>query len=172
MYQHLKLTITFGNFIPIILRGNVSEMFTWYLCHFLQSVIHPGSRRTCKFNIYAKERTMDSVKDSDQINTTKIETESVGPMTGRKEVLFDGYFYDVTDFVKRHPGGSIIEYYTKNGEDATHAIQQFHQRSTKRVTGIMNSLKKRPASDSESNYTADKLKRFECIINEIIFDFS
>ncbi len=48
-------------------------------------------------------------------------------------------------------GGSIIEYYTKTGEDATHAIQQFHQRSTKRVNGIMSSLKKRPATDSESN---------------------
>lgn len=108
---------------------------------------------------------MDSVKDSETINTAKMETKSDGPMTGRKEVLFDGYFYDVTDFVKRHPGGSIIEYYTKNGEDATHAIQQFHQRSTKRVTAIMNSLKRRPASDSESNYTADKQKRFERIMN-------
>lgn len=69
----------------------------------------------------------------------------------RTEILFDGYFYDVTDFMKKHPGGSIIEYYTKYGEDATHAIQQFHHRSTKRVTAIMSSLKKRPASDGESN---------------------
>lgn len=97
---------------------------------------------------------------------------NTGTIPLRKEILFDGYFYDVTDFVKRHPGtflnfinrkidcfgyiyecmtgGSIIEFYTKSGEDATHAIQQFHQRSTKRVSAIMRTLKKRPASDSES----------------------
>lgn len=71
--------------------------------------------------------------------------------TGRKEILFDGYFYDVTDFIRKHPGGRIIEFYTQTGEDGTHAIQQFHQRSIKRVKPIMSNLKKRPASDNESN---------------------
>ncbi len=68
----------------------------------------------------------------------------------RKELLVDGYFYDVTDFVKRHPGGSIIEFYTKAGEDSTHAITQFHHRSIDRVHKIMSSFKRRPALDSES----------------------
>lgn len=104
-------------------------------------------------------------------------TNGSGPIAGRKEVLFDGHFYDVTDFVKRHPGnvlekleikncvirlisigGSIIEYYTKSGEDATHAIQQFHQRSTKRVKAIMSSLKSRPAADDEGNYGAQRIR--------------
>lgn len=67
----------------------------------------------------------------------------------RKEILFDGYFYDVTDFIAKHPGGSIIKYYTQTGEDATHAIQQFHLRSIKRVKGIMGSFKRRPAPDDE-----------------------
>lgn len=92
---------------------------------------------------------MQRVKGS---NVTEIETENFESIQARKEVLFDGYFYDVTDFVKRHPGGSIIEYYTKSGEDATHAIQQFHHRSPKRLQAIMSSLKKRPASDSESKW--------------------
>lgn len=74
----------------------------------------------------------------------------------RKEILFDGYFYDVTDFVKKHPGGSIIEYYTKTGEDSTHAIQQFHQRSIKRVRAIMGSFKKRLALDCERNFFQNK----------------
>lgn len=94
-------------------------------------------------------KNMNPVSGIAEIETTK----SIGPIPGRKEVLFDGNFYDVTDFIKKHPGGSIIEYYTKSGEDGTHAIQQFHQRSIKRVTAIMSSFKKRPASDSESNYT-------------------
>lgn len=92
---------------------------------------------------------MASDQSIEIINTAK----SIGPNPGRKEVLFDGHFYDVTDFIKKHPGGSIIEYYTKTGEDGTHAIQQFHQRSIKRVKGIMSSFKKRPATDSESKFT-------------------
>lgn len=69
----------------------------------------------------------------------------------RKEILFDGHFYDVTDFIKRHPGGHVITYYIKPGEDATHAIEQFHHRSIKRVKTMMGSLKRRPASDRESD---------------------
>ena len=68
----------------------------------------------------------------------------------RKEILCDGYFYDVTDFARNHPGGSIIYFYTQSGEDATHAIQQFHHRSIKRIRLMMSSFKKRPALDSES----------------------
>jgi len=67
----------------------------------------------------------------------------------RKEIYHEGYFYDVTDWIRRHPGGKIIEFYTKSGEDATIAVQQFHKRSMKKVLGIMSSLKKRPATLSE-----------------------
>ena len=66
-----------------------------------------------------------------------------------KEILYDGYFYDVTTFMRKHPGGSIIDYYTKPGEDATLAIQQFHQKSSAKVNMIMSALKKRPARDEE-----------------------
>jgi hypothetical protein len=72
---------------------------------------------------------------------------------GKKEILYDGSYYDVTEWVKRHPGGKIIEFYTESGEDATHAIQQFHQRSTRKVMGIMGSLKKRPANENEREYS-------------------
>ncbi|KAJ6635864.1 Acyl-lipid (8-3)-desaturase [Pseudolycoriella hygida] len=77
----------------------------------------------------------------------------------RKEILFDGYLYDVTDFIKRHPGGNIISYYTQNGEDASQAIQQFHLRSIKRVKSLMNTLKKRPASMSESGLSAETMEK-------------
>ena len=67
----------------------------------------------------------------------------------KKEILYDGYYYDVTNFIKRHPGGTIIDYYTKPGEDATCAILQFHQRSPEKVKKIMSTLKSRPARDEE-----------------------
>lgn len=75
------------------------------------------------------------------------------------EILCDGYFYDVTSFISRHPGGSIIKYYTKSGEDATHAIQQFHQRSAERVRMMMKTFKRRPASDHERMNLQKILKR-------------
>ena len=68
----------------------------------------------------------------------------------RKEILYDGYYYDVTDWIDRHPGGKVIEFYTESGEDATCAIQQFHNRSAGRVQGLMKAFKKRPAKDQES----------------------
>ncbi|XP_037032122.1 acyl-lipid (8-3)-desaturase-like isoform X3 [Bradysia coprophila] len=89
---------------------------------------------------------------SDLLETPKMETKKIDRIangSGTKEILCDGYFYDVTNFISRHPGGSIIMYYTQRSEDATHAIQQFHQRSTERVRMMMKAFKRRPASDSE-----------------------
>lgn len=84
-------------------------------------------------------------------NNLRNETKNLEDIVGTKEILCDGYFYDITDFINKHPGGRVIYYYTKTGEDATHAIQQFHQPSIKRVRAMMSSFKKRPASDNESN---------------------
>lgn len=86
-----------------------------------------------------------------KMETIREEAQNNEPASGRKEILFDGYYYDVTDFMKKHPGGGIISYYTQKGEDGTLAIQQFHNRSMNRVEGIMSSLKRRPALSSESN---------------------
>jgi len=61
------------------------------------------------------------------------------------EILYDGFFYDVTEFINRHPGGNIIKFYTEPGEDATLALEQFHHRSIDKVKLIMKSLPKRPA---------------------------
>lgn len=90
---------------------------------------------------------MNAEKLVDEVDAAKTNPQN----SERKEILFEGFFYDVTDFIKKHPGGSIIEYYTQSGEDGTHAIQQFHRRSIKRVKAIMSSFKKRPALDSDGN---------------------
>ena len=39
--------------------------------------------------------------------------------------------YDVTEFIKEHPGGSIIKYLINSNEDATDAYNAFHARSKK-----------------------------------------
>lgn len=70
-------------------------------------------------------------------------------ISSRKEILYEGYLYDVTDWISRHPGGKVIDFYTNVGEDASLAVQQFHYRSMKQVLGIMKSLKKRPAPSNQ-----------------------
>jgi len=114
--------------------------------------------------------------------SSSVETEDVqakdAPIAVKKELLYEGYYYDVTEWVKRHPGGRIIEFYTQSGEDATITIQQFHQRSTKKVMAIMNSLKKRPALQSELDQsipekhkalTEDFMKLYHDLIEEGMF---
>lgn len=91
------------------------------------------------------------MKVNEKLDTTIKHRNNLESMAGRKEILCDGYFYDVTEFISKHPGGTVIEYYTEKGEDGTHAIQQFHQRSIKRVNIMMRSFKRRKAADHESN---------------------
>lgn len=76
---------------------------------------------------------------------------------GKKEVLYDGYFYDVTNFIDKHPGGYVIDYYTNTGEDATVPIMMFHHRSKKKVDAIMSSLPRRPAMEHESKFKNFKI---------------
>jgi cytochrome b involved in lipid metabolism len=77
----------------------------------------------------------------------EIKDESSSTLSPRKEILYEGYYYDVTHFIQRHPGGNVIKFYTEPGEDGTLAIQQFHHRSIKQVLAMMKALPKRPAKD-------------------------
>lgn len=51
--------------------------------------------------------------------------------------------YFIADFAKRHPGGSVIQYYF--GTDATDAFREFHSNSRK-ADAVLASLKRRPVS--------------------------
>ena len=63
-----------------------------------------------------------------------------------QEIYYNGYYYNVSNFISRHPGGKVIEFYLDKREDATIPIQQFHGESIKKVLAIMNSLPKRRAT--------------------------
>jgi len=65
------------------------------------------------------------------------------------EILYNGRLYDVTDFVKHHPGGNVIRFYTEFREDATGAIEEFHKGYLDQVHGILRNLKSQPANLSE-----------------------
>ncbi|OXA45977.1 Fatty acid desaturase 2 [Folsomia candida] len=83
-----------------------------------------------------------------------------------KEILYEGDYYDVTNFIKQHPGGSIIEFYVEHGQDATHAVQQFHQRSSKKVKVMMQSFPKREATDRQVVLGTEKLKRHRALTED------
>nr|AOG21008.1 delta6 desaturase [Thraustochytrium sp. ATCC 26185] len=58
-------------------------------------------------------------------------------------VLIDNVEYDVTNFMRRHPGGSVIKYGLANtGADATEMYKAFHLRSRK-ANLILKTLPKR-----------------------------
>lgn len=61
------------------------------------------------------------------------------------ELLINGYLYDVNGF--KHPGGSIIKFFT-NGGDATDSFEQFHLRSA-RARKMLDALPHRPAPPEE-----------------------
>ena len=67
----------------------------------------------------------------------------------RLEILYEGYYYDVTSFASKHPGGNVIRYYTEKGEDASQAIQQFHNRFMPKVNLMLKGFKKRPATTDD-----------------------
>lgn len=65
--------------------------------------------------------------------------------TGDKvEVLIDGRFYDVSKL--KHPGGSIINFYSGKAIDATQAFNNFHVRS-KKAKKMMEALPSRAADE-------------------------
>jgi fatty acid desaturase len=103
-----------------------------------------------------------------QNSNENLKTTTPGENIVRKELLYEGYYYDVTEWVKKHPGGRIIEFYTQSGEDATITIQQFHQRSTKKVMGIMNSLKKRPALETEREIDQTTSERHKALSQDFL----
>jgi len=67
--------------------------------------------------------------------------EGAPPSEEKKELVINDRAYDVTAFIKRHPGGKIIAYQV--GTDATDAYKQFHVRS-KKADKVLKSLPSRP----------------------------
>lgn len=69
---------------------------------------------------------------------------TVSSIDTSKEMIIRGRVYDVSDFIKRHPGGSIIK--LSLGSDATDAYNNFHIRS-KKADKMLRALPSRPVAD-------------------------
>jgi len=81
----------------------------------------------------------------------------------QSEMIINGRVYDVSNFIKRHPGGKVITY--QLGSDASDAYNNFHVRS-KKAEKTLASLPSRPVDGS---YDKDPLsKDFEKLRQELI----
>jgi len=85
-----------------------------------------------------------------------------------KEMIINGMVYDVSAFMKRHPGGSIIK--LSLGSDATDTYNNFHVRS-KKADKMLRSLPKREvdASYVEDPLTKDFQKLYADLMEEGYF---
>ena len=71
------------------------------------------------------------------------------------EMIINGRVYDVSQFARRHPGGSIIKY--QLGSDASDAYNNFHLRS-KTANKMLRSLPSRPVDENHA-HAEDALSR-------------
>jgi fatty acid desaturase len=78
---------------------------------------------------------------------------TVASIDADKEMIINRRVYDVSSFVKRHPGGSVIKF--QLGADASDAYNNFHVRS-KKADKMLHSLPSRPA---EAGYAQDEISR-------------
>jgi len=86
-----------------------------------------------------------------------------GSIVTKKEVLIEGRLYDVTNM--KHPGGSVIHYYSNNNIDASQAFHNFHFRS-KKAKKIMEHLPSRVVDEKQLSENhlpgqADLLRDFD-----------
>lgn len=83
--------------------------------------------------------------------------------TKQEEVrmVIDGYSYDVTDFRKKHPGGSVINFY--DNMDATDVFVAFHMRSES-AQKWLKALPRRPVTKddpSDSSPLVDDYRKLQ-----------
>jgi len=78
----------------------------------------------------------------------KAEASQQNASSEKVEVLIRNKYYDVTNFMTTHPGGTVIKFYAGKGVDATEAFDNFHVRSFK-ADKFLNSLPSREADPKE-----------------------
>jgi fatty acid desaturase 2 (delta-6 desaturase) len=64
-----------------------------------------------------------------------------------KKIKIENQWYDITSFIKRHPGGNVIESYSE--QDATLVYREMHRRS-KRADKVLDSLPKLSVIDTNT----------------------
>jgi fatty acid desaturase 2 (delta-6 desaturase) len=78
------------------------------------------------------EKVGAGVEAAPAASESQVAAQGKGAAAWDKVVRIDGVEYDVTQFMRKHPGGSVIQYaLASGGADATHVFNAFHLRSKK-----------------------------------------
>lgn len=105
----------------------------------------------------------------------KSEALSTGQASQKKELFIEldnePRIYDVTDFVKKHPGGNVINFYLE--QDATDPFTEFHFRSKKALKMLKSLPNREPTTEELSKYrvnakTQSLLKEFRQLRADLI----
>jgi len=73
-----------------------------------------------------------------------------------KWIRINNFYYNITDFIKKHPGGSVIEYYVD--QDATDVFNEMHFRSMHIVEKYLNNLPKKSIVDCNDKIDDEIIK--------------
>ena len=84
-------------------------------------------------------------------------------------IQIDGNWYDITEFIERHPGGSVIKSYS--GQDASLVYHEMHRRS-KKADLILKSLPKCKPMNDDDDITSTETQDTEYIQDEDCIDGS
>jgi len=88
---------------------------------------------------------------------------------GQDEILIGDSIYDISEFKKKHPGGSIINYYAASC--GTEPFIEFHARSNK-AKKVLQGLKKRPSGIPQDPLVRDFVELREQLEKERYFETS
>jgi len=91
---------------------------------------------------------------------------TVASIDSEKEMIINGRVYDVSSFMKRHPGGSIIKF--QLGTDASDSYNNFHVRSRGKRGKADKMLNSLPSREVDAEYKVDALSRdYEILFKEL-----
>lgn len=91
------------------------------------------------------------------VSTNPDHMDNMNNMNNIDKIYIENQWYNITDFIKRHPGGNVIRSYIN--QDATQVYHEMHYRS-KRANHILHSLPKietdhKPVVESNYNMLID-----------------
>ena len=139
-----------------------------------KSIENPPLKKTYSKRNYTLTEEKKETKESAQNKSDKADSRK---LEEKKEILIEGVVYDVTFYMKKHPGGSIMRLGLNT--DASDAFREFHFRSDRphKILKVLPSRPYDPEKDenkflgaTKKNFVKDFRKLEQDLKDEGIFD--
>lgn len=123
---------------------------------------HTGTSFSCEI----KTAQNTHPKNPNPANNTQGNTE-IKPLSDTDNRLYTKIYdriYDITDFIRKHPGGSVLRYVVN--EDATEAYEGFHIRSRNVVSKHLKMIPSRPYNEETDSIKFNCCKKTEKLLQD------